>query len=36
MKDISIARYVFLIDGITDNYKEKKDDQTNKNDVCQQ
>ncbi len=26
MKNVRIAGYVFLIDGITNNYKEKKDD----------
>jgi hypothetical protein len=33
IEDISIGRYMFLINSIANNYKEKKNDQTYKNDV---
>jgi hypothetical protein len=33
IENISIGRYMFLVNGIANNYKEKKNDQTYKDDV---
>jgi hypothetical protein len=35
IENIPIGRYMFLVNGIANNDKDKKNDQTNENDICQ-